>query len=1369
MSRARAVLLLLACFSLVPVTAFAAGIPIRGRVLDSSGAALAKARVRLVPLASAQAAGRLELEGKEEPEAVASAESGADGGFRLDAPQPGMWKVVVGGGSGDRLVSQEAWAAPLTGDLDLPAVRLPRDAGLTVRVVGPDGRPVPGARVRSETSSPSVSIWQNAPHVGVTDAQGRAVLERVGSAAVNVRAGASGFGIAERKEVRASSVELRLPSGAPLPLRALGADGKPAAGVLVQAEGGAPLGVTGEGGLLDLVAPGGAPLDLLLIAADGRRLEAQVRALDAKEQAKEPRAPRELRLPALRVASARTVSAADSRPIPGALVWLSLDFGAFQRTDSRGEARFPAPVEETLSVQAAATGFFHAMQESRSTADRPPQPLTLSLQPDLAITGIVVDETGAPVAGAEITASLGGLQGLPMPARIRAFGARGALVRSGRDGRFRRRGLSAGMEVELRVAKDGFAPLRVQAPPPSPGQPARPLRIVLQRGRSAFGRVLDPDQRPIAGAQVTLRTSLTSDPKTRFHAALQPESLDTFEAATKADGRFDLGNLPAGRYDLTARGRGWAPLTIPNLEVPEGNRATDLGTLVLAHGVALEGAVVDASGKPVEGAEIRLNEAGEPVIPRFRDENSEPEGLSGADGFFRIEDLRAGSTVDVSVARSGYAPGAAQGVQVPTEQPLRISLQAVGSVSGRVVDPDGKPIAGAYVHVEIRPRGRGGFLAFSGGPRGDRSDAEGSFRIKDVTPGPVSLSARAPGWQDGSVPDLELRGGEDKRGVEIVLSAAAILTGRVLSPSGRAVPEAQVLLAPGESRSGGFHMSTADGDGRYVLDSLPPGQRTIEASHPEHGTVRRQVDLRVGENSLDITLEGGSEVSGRVFDDLGVPVAGADVWITSPGGARPLSTTSQSDGSFRIAAVADGSYRAGAYKEGFARAEMVPVTVDGSSVAGIELRLPRGGAIAGRITGVELSELARVQVLARGGRGLATGGRVEPDGSYRIEHLQEGEWRVRAELPGTSLYAEEVARLEPGASEVRIDLDLERGVELAVRVRRNGAPVPGEPLFLDGPQRTFGETDADGRFRFQGLSAGTYRVRLGDRSAGPSHEQTVDLQSDREITIDLPAADVTGRVVDAADSSPLSGATVQLLSRDGDPAAGRAQTDGRGLFVMRGVAEGTWRVRAQADGYAPGEANVQVDGTGASEVEIALRATEGVTLQVATATGLPSRTLFYVVLDGAGQKVGDGRAAVEEGGRARLSRVPPGAWQVLILTESTAPAEITVTSPGDAGRLTLPPPCTLRVRVPALADSPVPATVTLTGPGGRPFRTFVRMGEPTAAFAMNRGTLSLGDVPPGTWNVQVTAADGRTWRATATTAPGVEAEVVVERGEKAGR
>lgn len=1351
--------LLIAGLWLMSAAASAAGIPVRGRVLDAGGAPLAKVRVRLVPITSAHAAGLLALDGRE-PEPVASVETSADGGFLLQAPDIGMWKVVAGG-SGGGLVPQEASVLPLLGELDLPVVRLQKDAGLTVRVSGPDGKPVAGARVQTQAESPSrgrFSPWRTVPGQALTDAEGRAVLPRSG--AVTVRAGASDRVAVERKEVRTATLELRLGIGQTVPVRVLAADGKPVAGVLMSRQDGLPLGTTDDQGVLALAVGEKPPLDVTLLAADGRTFEARV----ALFRPGEPRTPRELRLPALVEIPARVTSAADGRPLTGALVWS--DPGSVHRTDARGETRLATPAAGPWGAQAAAPG--HATDSFGRLQAGPRRPLSFALEPDLAVTGVVVDEAGRPVAGAEISASAANWpMRMPMRSRMRLFQG-GSLARTGPDGRFRVGNLVEGISYELRATRAGFAPARAETIAPSPERPAVPVRIVLQRGRSAFGKVLDAEQRPVAGAQVTLRSAAPTD-RMRQLRALDEEILDLFETATGADGRFDLRNLPPGRYDLMAWGRGFAPLTLPNLEIPEGAATTDLGTLVLAPGVALEGRVVDDAGKPVEGAQIHVAEAADDAIPFRRPrETAEPQGMSALDGFFRIEDLRAGSAVDVTALRTGHAPGEAQGVRVPADEPVRIVLLAVATLSGRVLDPDGRPIPNASVGLHIRPRagrGLGGRLTYStsgGAPLFGRSDADGNFRLTDVAPGVVGLWAVASGWQSGEVSDLELRAGEEKTGVEIVLSPAAFVEGRVLSPSGRPVPGAEVQLTPEAGPMSMVASAGTDGDGRYQLDGVPPGRRTVEATHPDYGTGRREADLRAGENSLDIALEAGSEVTGRVVDDAGAPVASASVVLRKPGSFQRLEATSGADGSFRIAAVPDGSYDARATKEGFAPSESVQVTVTGGSAGSIELRLARGGAIVGRILGVETADLARLRIMAQGGRGMPSIGRVEPDASYRIDNLREGEWQVRAELPGTGLYAEGTVRLEPGASEARLDLEMKRGLELSGRVRRNGVPASGQPVSLRGAGMAMSQTDADGRFRFEGLPAGSYVLQLVDSFFRALHEEPVELEADREITIDLTTGDITGRVVDAAGAAPLEGVTVELLRAGGGAMGGTAQSDSRGLFVLRGVAEGSWRLRAQLDGYTPAEVDVQVSRERAEDVEIALQATEGVTLQLATASGPPPASLFYMVLDGAGRKIADGRAVVGEEGRVRLARVPPGRWDLLLFADALATTELAVTAPGDAGRLTLAPACTLRVTVRALAESPVAAQVSLTGAGGRPYRAMGLMTEPAAAWDLRRGTHTLSRVPPGTWTIQVTAADGRTWRGTVTTAPGVEAEAVLD-------
>ena len=54
------------------------------------------------------------------------------------------------------------------------------------------------------------------------------------------------------------------------------------------------------------------------------------------------------------------------------------------------------------------------------------------------------------------------------------------------------------------------------------------------------------------------------------------------------------------------------------------------------------------------------------------------------------------------------------------------------------------------------------------------------------------------------------------------------------------------------------------------------------------------------------------------------------------------------------------------------------------------------------------------------------------------------------------------------------------------------------------------------------------------------------------------------------------------------------------------------------------------------------------------------------------------------------------------------------------------------------------------------------MFDPFTSWDLRRGATVVRDLPPGTWEVRVTAADGRTWRTTATTTPAAPAEAVLE-------
>ncbi len=931
-------------------------------------------------------------------------------------------------------------------------------------------------------------------------------------------------------------------------------------------------------------------------------------------------------LPALEVLAGRVVSIADGKPVAGALVWRS-DPGTLRRTGVDGSYRIDlAPDREGAWLQAAAPGFFLETGEATGPAGARQGP-ALALTPSLAVAGVVVDEKGTPVSGVEIRAT-------PKPGDRfdRSMMRSGGTARTTPAGRFRVGPLAAGMAHELRLSRSGFAPGSEEVPPLVAGRPAADLRIVLRRGRIGFGRVVNASEQPVAGARVALRRDEGGDRMRRMRMQLFQGTSDepAFEGVTGADGRFEVRDLPAGIWSLEARASGYAPLTVPGLTLPEGLGATDLidlGTVVLTPGVAVEGYAVDPRGHPVQGAEVHASDGGAPMaMARFlRRADTEPAAVSGPDGYFRIEDRRAGETVNLDARRDGYAPAVAPGVRVPAAEPVRIVLQPTSAVEGKTVDGDGKPVAGARVLIIPTDR-RGGFQVKDG-----TSDDGGVFRIEDVPPGAAEARATAQGFQAASISNLEIRAGQDLKGVEIVLAAGAAVEGRVLSPAGRPVAGADVEVVEAEEGRSFFRMSASaqtGGDGRYRLEGVAPGTRTVQASHKSYRPTVRDLEVRPGENTLDLSLEGGSEVRGRVVDEGGVPVPGARVTLREGMRSWDLpSGVSGADGGFTLEGVADGTYRLLGEKDGFARDEEgQEVVVAGSSVGGLEVELGRGGAVVGQLLGLDFTELSQVQIRADGGMWGRTG-TVRPDGSYRVDNLAPGKRRITASLPGGTRQADGEVELEPGVSEARLDLDFGEGLTLTGRVLRNGQPLAGEMVSLDAVAGSgrWGETDHEGRFRFEGLAEGSYDLAVMSRG-GMRHQEKLELTEDRDLLIDLQTVAISGRVTDAADRGALSGAAVLLLPREGEGEAGRffpveTSTDSRGAFRLLDVAEGDWKLRVSQEGYAPSEQDLQVADAPVDGIEIELQATEGLTLEVVLPNGRPPSEVRSAILDPSGRVV----------------------------------------------------------------------------------------------------------------------------------------------------
>lgn len=917
MARTRLAAIAFACLAfLFPALLAAAGeVPVTGQVLDAGGKGLPKAVVSLLSVGEVR---QLESAGKLEKGAAVMAASGAEGRFRLLAPGPGPWRLAV---SAPGFVPVQLDLPFVVAPREIAPFRLGRSATLAVKVLSREGAPLAGVRLAARPVERERFRF-GAPIPGtrnaVTGADGTALFERGTDERLEVAAQPPASpAVVKTAEEGAVRLELRAEAGCPRTLAVRDRQGKPVAGARVAGPTFA-LGETDAAGAFAVFAPCKSILALAVGTAEGASAVVRLAPEPSPAAAAAPVA---VALAPPLVLSGRVLAEGTRQPLAGAVVWDNAELARFARSDAKGGYRLVLPAFALPGgnrwLRAVQPDYLEASGTvTAATAGEAAGP-TLVLRPIAAVAGKVVDLEGRPVAGAEVRAEEAATVG-PMGVRRFELGRQPPLALSDEQGAFRLQ-LQPGRSYTLRATHARFAPARV----PLAGQLA-PLatrtgvRIVLGNGAAAFGKVVDRDSRPVAGAEVQLTAAAAETPGLP-RSPLPGMSAESYAAAADAQGRFVFDHLPAGRFDLRAKADGYAPLTVRGLTLAEAREPQDLGAVVLSPGAVLEGTVVDAKGRPLAGTTVsaeRSQATGGMIVRRIgnqRREASDNETRADAEGRFALRGLAPGEAVDVTARLRGFVTATQSRVEVPREQPLRLVLQLAAQVSGRVVDEVGDPVVGA--DVSVKETG-GGILAMFG--QQATTDAEGRFTAEDLAPGKRMVTAEAAGFLESEPRFVELANGKTVDGLELVLKRGSTIEGTVLLPGGVPAAGAQVAIkedgganSPGVivRRFGGTGNATADGDGRYRLEGVAEGPRSIAAQLAGYRQAVRDLDVQRGVNRLDLQLGEGYAISGRVLDTAGKPVADATVLISTNNYFPEGQETSRADGSFRFAGLEGGATR----------------------------------------------------------------------------------------------------------------------------------------------------------------------------------------------------------------------------------------------------------------------------------------------------------------------------------------------------------------------------------------------------------------------------------------------------------------------------
>lgn len=1345
-----------------------------GSVVDQDGGALAGVTVTLRSLRPASVTERDRWLGRER-NIAAKAVTDAQGRFSLEARHPGLYRVRVSApGRSPRAVE----LGFLLDALSLRPVVLERARRLRVRVVDASGQPVSGAHVRlledgGAADRPALlrGAWTVAPSlVELSGDDGVAELGAVTRRGQTVSVVAPGFWPAH---VEVSPGEEMVVTLQPAPARRIvvrEVGGAPAVGAVVRVGAERDVyGITDEQGRL--LVPVGAPATRVEVMTQ-RRGVALARAIAGPER---------LTLTARRApaVTGRVLDRLAGTPIVDAFVW-SAASRVMSRTNADGRFAIPllslaATGAEEEPLEAVARGYDRRFVDPQQA--RPSSSPAFLLQPVGRIVGTVVDVQGVGLEGAEVQLKGSGFDTLYV----------GSTDSTSTDvaGAFVLGGVPLGARFRVAARREGLAPAEVEVALSSDRRTAR-VEIMLREGCTVRGRVLDQSNRPVAGARLKLWPSLVASGSDSFVAmarvrSVAAEAQPTAESDANGDYRFT--GLAPGRFEVSARAPGFAPAQVRDIEIAEGARDVAVDAITLARGSRIEGRVVDGARRPLVGARVsaigegqdRIGGVSFSGVPVEQHPNA-VSTASGPEGRFVLDGLDQRRRHYLQVRLDGYAPAARASVQ-PGGAPLSIVLERALTLPGQVVDEQGEGIAGAQVYGRPRLSHPSGGSTYAAPPPMMRATAgwDGRFALKGLAPGGAKVGASDPSYLADEL-DVTLRAGSVPEPVVLTLRRALALGGRVTGADGTPVVGATFVIGRAH-QNGGVSSETAEAhtdlEGRYRIGGLEPGHVTVTVTHPDWLSASREANLlpeTAGEpNKLDFTLERGFAISGRVLDEAtGAPVAAATVWMVPPQSADPMAalpqrTRSDAAGAFVLRGVRPGEVVLRASSDGYAPASLEqPIEVH-DDVRGIDLRLGQGTAIVGHLVGLTEAEAKGARVGAFGQAssepvGLLGSKLAVPDGqgNFRFERLEVGEWEIRADV-GSREQSLRV-RIAPGDREVPVELVFENGYRLAGTVFHDGVPATGYEVAALGARGVgsgHSVVDQGGRFSLENLPAGSYSLQVRSAEGDTPYAQRLELDGDRDVTIELEELEISGQVVAADTGEAIAGATVELRRMPDD---GAASDDGSGALPMRSFStktdqlgafrlvsgRGRYRLRVSRESFGSRERILDLSyGQSERDLRLELDTTAGLELLVSNTKGGPIRSLWIGGTNTATQASYLRLLYPDPNGRLVLDDLAEGDW-TLTISGAGLSTTVAVTVPGPLQRIALPLSGRVLVQVQSLRGVDTSATVRLIGADGRPHRTASATGV-EESFAMRNGTVVIRGVPAGDWTVVVEAQDGRRW------------------------
>lgn len=448
------------------------------------------------------------------------------------------------------------------------------------------------------------------------------------------------------------------------------------------------------------------------------------------------------------------------------------------------------------------------------------------------------------------------------------------------------------------------------------------------------GKVTTTDNRPLRRVKVTIAAA---------------ELTESRSVSTNGQGVYEVKELPAGRYTITATRSGYLVLRYGQRRPREAGRPVQLADgqtiehidFALPRMAVIAGHVADEVGEPAANVtvfpmQMRYFRGKRRFVPLGTGARTDDTGQ------YRLIGLEPGDYWVMAWTREtwpmegnpqesvGYAytyfagtanMADAQRIKVTFGQEVNgidFSLVPgrVATVSGTATTSSGLPLGGEDISLGQEFSGPSFSSMFGWG--GTKVNPDGTFTIKNVSPGEYKLSVRSPGDRERPPEGAALTvtvSGADIEGVTLVTGATGTIAGRIITDTGELPPfgsKARVAAQPvdrtntyqtfsednGRVRDdGSFEVTGAIGPVQISLYPIPNGWTIKSIDYDARDFSILPLEVRNGQKIDGVTIVLSNKlptVGGTLTDEKLKPAEGTVIlfpddaarWIENPRSVR---------------------------------------------------------------------------------------------------------------------------------------------------------------------------------------------------------------------------------------------------------------------------------------------------------------------------------------------------------------------------------------------------------------------------------------------------------------------------------------------------